>query len=50
MKTGSERQKMQCKNSEAAETRGSDSAFFFWFFSTVCAQGGLRVRVDDASM
>ena len=28
METGSERQKMQCKKSEAAETRGSDSAFF----------------------
>ena len=44
METGSERQKMQRKGEATEKTRGNDSAFF------PRAQGGLRVRVDDASM
>ena len=44
METGSERQKMQRKGEAAEKTRGNDSAFF------PRVQGGLRVRVDDASM
>ena len=45
MEAGSERQKMQCKKSEAAETRiyavATPPSFSGW---------GLHVRVGDASM
>ena len=48
METGSERQLMQCKKSEAAETRGSDSAFFFWLRAGGSARArGRRVNVDS---